>query len=397
VRILLLTQIVPYPLDSGPKIKTHYVLRYLSSRHDVHLVSFVRSAEEVTAARTLAEYCASVTTVPLRRSRRHDAQAVVRSFQSKRPVLVERDDTAAMRTAISALVARTQVDAVHADQLTMGQFAVDFPARLRVLDEHNAVWTIVHRAAKREPWGPRRLLAEREWRLLRAYEGNLCRRFDTVTVVSPDDQYWLEAAARGTFRSLLAPIAVDTDAMPYRSRPVNGRQILSVATMYYPPNPEGVEWFSREIYPIIRRKIPDVRFVIVGSRPPASIRRLATPTSGISVTGYVDDLTPIVDASSILVVPLHSGSGMRVKILEAFARGIPVVSTTVGMGGIDVRPDKHLLVADQPSAFASAVSMLLTDEERAERIARSARSLVESRYDWRVALAPLDSLYPARR
>jgi polysaccharide biosynthesis protein PslH len=106
------------------------------------------------------------------------------------------------------------------------------------------------------------------------------------------------------------------------------------------------------------------------------------------------DLDPILRESAVLVVPVHSGSGLRVKILEAFARGIPVVSTTVGAEGIDARPGEHLLVADESHDFASAVVRLLQDRAEAARLAWEARALVERQYDWRTALASLDVIYP---
>lgn len=392
MRILLLTQIVPYPPDSGPKVKTHNVLRYLARRHEVHVVSFTRGPEEDANARALRSSCGSVTTVPLRRSRLRDALYLVRSLCSGRPFLVERDDVSAMRETVHRVAREQAVDAVHADQLTMGQFAIDLPVSLRLLDEHNAVWTIVRRAARRER-GPRRLLAELEWRKLRRYEGDLCERFDRVTVVSDDDRLALEQAARGPFGSATIPIAMDTEALAYVPPREGARDVLSVATMYYPPNAEAVDWFASAVFPLVHEALPATRFHIVGSRPPAFIRRLATDDSGILVPGYVADLVPLMRRCAVLVVPVLSGSGMRVKILEAFARGIPVVSTSVGVEGIDARDGQHLLVADSPEAFAGAVVRLIRDTALATRLSRAARDLVEAQYDWRTALAPLDGIY----
>jgi glycosyltransferase involved in cell wall biosynthesis len=392
MRILFLTQIVPYPPDSGPKIKTYNVLRYLVRHHEVHLVSFARSHAEEQQARALRATCASVTTVGLKRSWGRDVASLARSLLTGRPFLVERDDAPGMHAATARLMARYMFDAVHADQLTMGQFAVGLPVPLRVLDEHNAVWTIVKRSARAER-GPRRLVAELEWRKLRAYEGHLCKRFDCVTVVSEDDRRALFRAADAPFRCLEVPIAVATDELTFVARGPNARHVLSVATMFYPPNVEGVDWFARQVFPIIRRNVPDAAFWIVGSRPPAHIQRLADTHAGIEVTGYVADLTPILRESAVLVVPVHSGSGMRVKILEAFARGIPVVSTTLGVEGIDARSEEHLLVADTPEGFAAAVTQILREPETSARLARAGRELVCRRYDWRTALAALDQLY----
>jgi glycosyltransferase involved in cell wall biosynthesis len=163
--------------------------------------------------------------------------------------------------------------------------------------------------------------------------------------------------------------------------------------MFYPPNAEGVYWFATRVFPTVRRALPDVQFNVVGSRPQSTIRRLANAESGIAVIGYVADLHAILRQSGVLVVPVHSGSGMRVKILEAFARGIPVVSTSVGVEGIDAVSPQHLLVADDPEGFAEAVIRVLADVPEAERLAHAGRRLVEERYHWRTALSGLDEIY----
>jgi glycosyltransferase involved in cell wall biosynthesis len=393
MRILLLTQVVPYPPDSGPKIKTYNVLRYLGQRYEVHLISFARSIVEQENAEMLRPYCRTITTVPLRRSRLRDVGFLAKSLLTGRPFLIERDDSRAMRQAIHRLLEQRDLDAVHADQLSMAQFAVDLPVSLRVLDEHNAVWTIVQRAARRAGWGPLRLPVQIECWKLRRYEGQICRRFDRVTVVSEDDRMALERASQSRLPTVTIPIAVDTEELAFAPRGVEARRILSVATMFYPPNAEGVHWFATEVFPLVRRVIPDAQLDIVGSRPPARIRRLMTADNGINVTGYVADLEPLLRQSAVLIVPVHAGSGMRVKILEAFARGIPVVSTRIGVEGIDARPGEHLLVADEPREFAEATIRILQDRRLATRLARAGRQLVESRYDWRTALAGLDSIY----
>ena len=395
MRILLLTQVVPYPPDSGPKIKTYNVLRYLAQRHQVHIVSFVRSATEEVSAQALRTLCSGVTTVPLRRSRALDVAHFSRSLVTCRPFLIERDDSTAMREAVNGLLRRHTFDAVHADQLPMAQFAVDLPVPLRVLDEHNAVWTIVRRSAGHERWGPLRLLAELEWRKLRAYESEMCQRFDLVSVVSTEDCLALIEAARAIFPVKVIPITVDTRELAFVPRSGDARHILSVATMFYPPNAEGVYWFATEVFPLVRKQLGDVLFHIVGSRPPRQIARLASPGSGIVVTGYLADLAPVLRRGGVWVVPVRSGSGMRVKILEAFARGIPVVSTGVGVEGIHADAGKHLLLADDAKGFARAVVRILTDPVEAARLAHAGRKLVEDYYDWRSALSPLDEIYPA--
>ena len=394
MRILLLTQIVPYPADSGPKIKTLNVLRHLAEHHDVHLVSFARSPAEVEAAEVLRRWCVTVDTVPLRRSRLLDLKTLAEAVVRRRSFLVERDASDLMRARIDQLLQQFSFDAVHADQLTMGQFAVDLPVPLRVLDEHNAVWTIVRRVAGQAGWWPWRIPVELEWRNLRRYEGALCREFDRVLVVSDGDRRDLEAAAKSGLRAEVVPITVDTDELPFSPPPDTARHILSVATMFYPPNIEGVNWFARHVFPTVRRNVAGTQFFIVGARPPAGIRQLGAHDTGIEVTGYVADLESYFRQCAMLAVPLHSGSGMRVKILEAFSRGIPVVATTIGIEGIDARHGEHLLVADTADDFALAVLAVLRDPTAARHRAVAARRLVDERYNRSHTLSALETIYP---
>ncbi|HEX9371404.1 MAG TPA: glycosyltransferase, partial [Roseiflexaceae bacterium] len=334
MRILLLTLVVPNPPDSGPKIKTHYLLRYLAQRHEVTLVSFVRDAAEQRAARELEGLCAAVHTVPMRRARWRDAGYLLASLASARPFLMLRDESRAMRRLAANLVARERFDLAQADQLNMVQFGLASGLPL-VFDAHNAVWTIFQRLARQER-GPKRLLLELEWRKLKRYEGRVCRASAAVMAVSAEDRVALRAAGARDPISVI-PIAVDIAGVEPARRKPDAQGILSMATMYWPPNIDGVLWFAREVLPLIRRAAPDAPFFVVGARPPAEVQALGDDPT-IAVTGYVDDPAPYLESSALMVVPLRAGGGMRVKILEALARGIPIVSTTIGAEGIDVTP-----------------------------------------------------------
>jgi polysaccharide biosynthesis protein PslH len=391
MKILLLTQVVPYPPDSGPKIKTYHVLRWLAQHHAVTLVSFVRSAAELAAANELRRFCHAVHTVPLQRSRLRDAVSLARCVADPRPFVIARDESRPMRLLLRELIAGQRFDLVHADQINVAQFALALNGLPVVLDLHNAVWTIVDRLAQ-SARGLKRWLLLRERDRLRRYEGWACRQAAAVLAVSEADRIALQAVA-GTIPIDSVPIAIDVAAQPPLVRSANANAALSVATMFWPPNVDGVCWFGREVYPHIQRQQPDAPFYIVGAKPARAVRELAARQQGVIVTGYVPDLTPYQRQTAAFVVPLRSGSGMRVKILEAFARGLPVVSTTIGYEGIDALPDEHLLVADEPLAFADAVLALLRDRRLGQRLAASARELVEQRYDWRAVCPALEATY----
>jgi polysaccharide biosynthesis protein PslH len=389
MRVLLLTLVAPNPPDSGPKVKTHYLLRYLAQRHRVTLVSFVRSQAEAAAARALEGLCEAVYTVPMRRSRARDAGYLLGSLASGQPFLMLRDDSRAMRRLLRHLVARERFDLAHADQLNMIQFAraTGLPV---VFDAHNAVWTIFQRMARQER-GLKRAAIEIEWRKLKRYEGRVCRSSAGVMAVSQEDRAALVAAGAAEPIAVI-PIAVDVQGIAPVERRPDARGMLSMATMYWPPNIDGVLWFARDVLPIVRREAADAPFYVVGARPPAAVRALAADTA-IQVTGYVDDPAPYLQSSALTVVPLRAGGGMRVKILEALARGIPIVSTTIGAEGIDVTPGQHLLIADEPAAFAEAVLRLLRDRALADRLADAGRRHALARYDWRAVCPAVEQVY----
>lgn len=406
MHILFLTQILPYPPTSGPKVKTWHVLRYLAERgHKITLASFVRP-EEIPYIDTVKEVCATVHAVPIRRSRLQDFRYFLRSLFSGRPFLVERDDLLAMRAIVNQVVRSEHVDVIHADQLTMTQFG--FPLDVNghkkpalVFDAHNAVWTITERMKENAPFYLKPPLWL-ETKRIKQYEGMIVSDFEaTLAVTEPDRVALLEAVRAHTGSNnghatpiSVIPIAVDTHQIQPVARQPGSRNILTMGTLYYPPNADGIRWFLQEVFPLIRRKTPDVTITIVGKNPPKDFVRLAEePTSGVIVTGFVEELDPYFAKSALMVIPVRAGGGMRVRILEAFARAMPVVTTTIGLEGIDARPGKDLLVGDTPSDFADSVLDLMQDKFLRMTLSSNGRQLVESRYDWQVVLGELDKTY----
>jgi glycosyltransferase involved in cell wall biosynthesis len=393
MRVLLLTQVLPYPPDSGPKVKTWNTIKYLAQRHDVTLASFVRGDQSADVAH-LRRYCQAVHAVPMERGVVRDGRAMIRSLFTSRPWMMVRDDRSEMRRLVDRLAAETAFDVVHADQLNMAQYALRVRGTFKVLDAHNALWLLYRRLAGTMSPGLKKWLLERDWRLLKRYEGELVRGFDAVLAVTEEDKRALLEAAGVEREITVIPIAVDTDEVRVVARQSKTNHILHIGTMYWPPNIDGVWWFLREVYPLIRRQRPDIVFDVVGSRPPQSLRALSGDGTGINVTGYVEDPTPYLEQAALMVVPLRAGGGMRVKILNALAQGIPVVSTTLGCEGIAVTPGDHILVADEPTEFAAACLRLLNDPNLGARLVCSGRRLVEDTYNYCWACRHIEDIYP---
>ncbi len=387
--LLVLTQVLPFPPDAGPKVKTLNLLKHLSQSFSITLVSFVRPDNTPQQCQELLRYCQEVHTVLLRRSRPRDVRSLLTSLVTTEPFLMVRDRSKAFSDLVEKLAQSDRFVAVHADQLNMAQFALALPVPgvVRVLDEHNAVWTITDRLRHGEKTPFKRAVLELETVKLRRYERRICRQFDAVMAVSPQDEAALE------LKCTVVPIGVDAvGTAPLELKP-GSLNLVSLGTMFYPPNMEGALWFGQEVFPYILRRQPGATYTIIGPKPPAALYAMAEKNPAIRITGYVADLRQELENSAGLVVPLLSGGGMRVKILEGLSYGLPMVSTTIGAEGIKLENGRTALLADTPQDFAEAALQLLDPAGPGPRLARAGRQLALEQYDFRQVYKTVDAMY----
>jgi polysaccharide biosynthesis protein PslH len=387
--LLYLSYLSPVPTVSGAQWKTHSLLSELTKRYNVDLVTFVRWPDEEYALRTFDTSCRSVHSVPLVRSRGQDVAAVMRGIARGRPFLIERDRSLPMERCISRLVTNTNYDLVHVDQLNMAQFVPDRLYGRAILDEHNVVWRLTEELAR--GWGGiRQVLGRVEATRMRRYEAEMCRVFRLITVVSEGDRQQLIQLGAAPGRVAAHPIGFNAAFPARQSQPQDG-PVLLLGDQAWPPNADAAFWYAREIHPILASRRPGIRAEIIGRRP--SSRLIAMGRRGLIVRGYAPDLESAWRDAGVLAVPLRAGSGMRVKILEAFARGVPVVATAKALEGISAVDGLHCIVADEPELFAAGLEVILNDDELATRLARNARLLVEARYDSRAITARVADSY----
>lgn len=390
MRILFLSQLLPLPLDAGPKIRAYYVLRHLAEGgHDVTLACFVRDTDRETDIRELGRLCRTVETVRMSRSRGQDVLDGVRSLWSRSPFLILRDRSPAMDALVARLSERRSWDAVHADQLWMAPYASRCgSAALKVLDQHNAVFRIPARLAANQ-WNPAAgVFLRAEAARLERFERATLDAFDRVAWVSDVDRAALVDAHAGRLRDVIIPIAVDPTVVRPSAHPRPFR-VTFLGGMNWPPNAEGVRWFVRRVWPKVAAVVPDCVFTVIGR---GSLPRLRAD-SRVTVAGYVADPEPYLAETAAFVVPLLTGAGMRVKILDAWCRALPVASTSVGAEGLHAVHGENLLIADEPEVFAAALIHLLRDERDAARIASNGRATVEALYDWAKVYRAWDQIY----
>jgi glycosyltransferase involved in cell wall biosynthesis len=405
-RVLFLTQVLPYPLSSGAKIRAYYVLRHLAQRHKVTLLSFVREDDRPEYAARMEKICESVHTVPMRRSRLRDLRAVIIAGLTGRSAIIVRDEIKEMHIALKGLVEELEFDVVHADQTSMAQYALyaksqipDAEARRTtrlVLDAHNALYRIPERMAAHESNSLKRLALQREARALARYEAQAYQSFDHVVFVTDEDRQMLEERLTGDdygSRFTTIPICVDPQEKSLVDRVEEPRAVTHLGTMFWPPNVEGVVWFAREVFPQLVAAMPEVRFVVIGKDPPQEVCDLPEQVPNVEVTGYVHDPAPYLAHTAVFIVPLHAAGGMRVKIVDAWCWGVPIVSTSIGAEGIDVQDGENLLIADTSDTFADAVMRVLQDPTLGDHLRENGRRWVQEQYDWRRVYAQWDTVY----
>ncbi len=399
-RILFLAHLLPWPLQGGGQIKSYNTLRTLASKHEVRMLAFIRSEQEREYIAPLEPLCAGgIDTVLLPRGKARDAVKALEALVRRKSFLISRDDSDPFRQLVlKHLRVPDAFQAVHVDHLQMMQFVPPRaynPAVKVVLDNHNIEFFIPKRLAEDTHSNPlMRLYARQEWPKLRNFERNAVRRADLTLAVSNEEVAGLrELAASQADRIIAVPIGVDIDYFAPVPRKPTSCTLLSIGTMYWPPNVDAMLYFYREIWPKVKAKVPNVTLNIVGMKPTATIRALPTRDAAIHVTGSVPDVRPYAEDCGAFIVPLLSGSGMRVKVLNALSMGLPVVSTTVGAEGIRVTHGENILLADTPEEFSEAIIRLLKEPQLGERLGKSGRELMETHYSWDVVAPQLLQAY----
>ena len=229
-----------------------------------------------------------------------------------------------------------------------------------------------------------RVAAHMEAGRVRRSEAALARRADLVFAAPNDGKELVAAGADGTRIRDTFHLGDDQQLeLPQLAFEHTRKKLMYVGFLGWEPNVQGLVWFINEIWPRLLQQHPDLEFDIVGKNPDRRLQNAAAPWQGINLTGYVADLQTIYGDSRVSVAPLLFGSGMKVKVLDAMARGMPTVTTSVGAEGIDIENGLHLLVADEPDQMANAILSLLEDAELWQRLQDNSRALINERYTWR--------------
>lgn len=378
-RILFLTHEPPLPLVSGARIRSYHLMRELA-RHG-HAVSLVALDAEASnngeGRKALDTLCEHVAIIPFRPSRGVRRARLAADFALARPFQQRYFFSREGLRAVERVAAASRPDIVVVGQLYTERYARAAAGVPVIFDSHNVEERRV--ATMEQAGGLRGTMARRQRGPVRRYEAEVVRAATRVWAVSEEERQHFDAIAPGNV-DLIAN-GVDCSAIPFRPSTPKGAEILFLGRMDYGPNIDGVQYLLEDVVGQIRAPGAHVR--IVGANPPPTLERLAQSAPlPVEVTGFVVETAPYLASARLLVVSLRSGGGTRLKILEALAGGVPIVTTTLGCEGLGVTHEHDVLIADDGPSLAAAIDRLIADDELCERLARNGRALVEQRFDW---------------
>ena len=384
LKILILRVRLLYPLNCAGKIRTAKILEQLNKHHDVTLVAYRFPEDTDEDEKLTAEHCSRLITIPYTEAAKGTLQFYselgANLLQSK-PYVVSKYSSRAMARSVEHLYHAMQPDLIICDFLQSCEALRYIPHAPFVLFQHNVEAIIFEQMASRAThFWERAFHSLQGWRL-RRYERKMCRRATRVFTVSEIDCRDF-AEQYDVHHCDVVPTGVDTDYYQPSASPPRTNNIVFSGSMDWIANQDAVQYFVRDILPLVRKEIPDVMFSVVGRNPPPEIRKLGE-AHHIHITGNVDDIRPFLRAAKVYVAPMRMGSGTRLKLFEAMAMGKAIVSTSSGAAGLPVHYGKNIVFADTPERFAQQVIELMRDHYWRELVEQNARALVEKHHSWK--------------
>ena len=375
LNILYVSPYVPYPPTHGGAVRMYNLIKTLSNYHNIYLLSFANNQEERTLCRRgVAKFCKEVS--------------FVQKPQEKRPALFSIwphrfSDfiSEQMGEAIEKGLSRYEIDVLHLEDTQLAGYYVKSSRLKTVLAEQDISFVSFYRQYKNEANFLEKIRRYLSWVEVLNFELEEIKHFDGVVAMSENDAKILKKFIPD---KVVGVVPNGCDIRYFK--PSSGvrkekKTLIFLGYFSHPPNVEGLNFFVENIYPLIKKRVKDLKLYIIGKNPPPKVSRLGRKRD-IFVTGFVRDLRPYYQKGTAFIAPILSGSGTRVKIVEAMSAGIPVVSTEVGAEGLEVKNGKNILLAKTGEEFAEKVVGLLRDEELQKNLARRARETAERYYSW---------------
>lgn len=392
MQILWLSHVVPYPPKAGVLLRAYYLLKCVAERHSVDLVAFVQRPLLETyyptrdeglsdSRRALERFCRSVTFLPIAAIERPfgKARTALAGLLLKDCYMARWLCSDAATQVLLRLAEEHHYDLAHYDVISLAPYQRLLPNVPATLGYHNIESHMLLRRAEKDRDLLRKLYFWQEGKRLARYERRIANRFAGHITCSELDSRRLRQLIPD-----LNPVCIPNGVDVGYFSPLHGRpkrhSLIFVGTLTWYPNVDAVLFLLRDIWPAVKKLVPDVTLDIIGAGAPLSVVKLARQREGVTVQGFVPDIRPLVDAAAIFVCPIRDGGGTKLKVLDAFAMAKCVVAHPIACEGIDVTDGGDVVLAESAPDFALRIASLLNDDERRIAIGAAARELVASRY-----------------
>lgn len=379
MKVLFLSRWFPYPYDNGSKIRVYHLIKALSKAHSVDLISFSGEAVTPEQKRKLLAFCRTVDTVIYQSFNPTRLKGVL-GFFSRQPRSLIDTFNPEMASLIDRKVRAEAYDAVIASEIDMVPYAYRVSGPVKIFEEMEISKALDALQAGHSRWAHWRNALT--WFKLSRYLNSLAQSFDGFTTVSQKECQNLEQIP-----SLLGKVQVVPNGMEIHPQapgpgisPKPGTLVYA-GSLTYQANFDAVDYFLQDIFPLIQKKYPGVKFYVTGKLDGVDLTHLSR-SEDVIFTGYLPDVSKTIAESWLSVVPLRIGGGTRLKVLESLSLGTPVVSTSKGVEGLDLEPGCDFLIGDDPQAFADQVFKVLEDEELRRRLGQMGRQSVAQKYNW---------------
>jgi len=385
--LVVLTSRLPYPLEKGDKLRIHELMRAMAPSVSIELVALHHKTPHPSEIEPLYGFCDRVRV--FRVSPIERILGLIRAWFSGLPFQVGYYYSPRIHRALDRIYAHRSDLNVLVHMVRMAEYTRNWRG-LAVIDYMDALSKGMERRLETES-GLSTWLVSMEYRRLQRYEGAIFERFHQHTIISEQDQQYIQHPDKNTIHIL--PNGVDTDFFSPEADGVHEKKydLLYCGNMSYPPNVEAVKYAAREILPELGRRGIHALWIIAGATPAKTVRQLESDQ--IVVTGWMDDIRPAFYESKIMIAPMLISIGLQNKILQAMAMGIPCVISTLANNALKAPVGSCVLIADDPKAYADHIEMLLSDDQRYREIANHARQFCLDHYSWESAGKQLVQLF----
>lgn len=377
MRFLFVANRMPYPPFRGDKLKIYHLAKELSKKHELHLITIAETVEDISYVENLKPYFKKIDFIYLPKYK-SIINTVCGVFNSD-PFQLNYFRSREFQKLLDKKLSENEFDGIHVQHIRMSQFFrknSDF--KRVILDLPDAFSLYWKRRSNNSTNTLNKVFEKIEYKRVKKWEIDFVSQFKKVLVCSLEDQLYLESL--GLNQVDILENGVDTTMFKPSEAPYIPNRILFTGNMDYAPNVDAVVYFTAEIWPKIRKEVPQAKFIIAGQRPVAKV--LALQSDSVEVTGFIEDLSKEYAKAHVVVSPLRIGAGTQNKVLEALAMNIPVVTTNVGYTGLKLKRDEGALVSLSANEFADNTIKLLKDPDFRDSVGCKGGESIRSRFGW---------------